>query len=40
MRSSGMSHRWPIDLLLLGPWCITFELHDGEAKRVNLEQYH
>jgi hypothetical protein len=23
-----------------GPWCITFEWIDGEALRVNLEQYH
>ena len=23
-----------------GPWCITFEFADGEARRVNLEQYH
>ena len=23
-----------------GPWCITFEFEDGEARRVNLEQYH
>lgn len=23
-----------------GPWCITFELEDGDAWRVNLEQYH
>lgn len=23
-----------------GPWCITFEWVDGEAWRVNLEQYH
>jgi proteic killer suppression protein len=23
-----------------GPWCITFEWIDGEASRVNLEQYH
>ena len=23
-----------------GPWCITFEFKDGEAHRVNLEQYH
>jgi proteic killer suppression protein len=23
-----------------GPWCITFEFKDGEANRVNLEQYH
>ena len=23
-----------------GPWCITFEWNDGEAIRVDLEQYH
>ncbi|MBW1834061.1 MAG: type II toxin-antitoxin system RelE/ParE family toxin [Deltaproteobacteria bacterium] len=23
-----------------GPWCITFEWEDGEALRVDLEQYH
>lgn len=23
-----------------GPWCITFEFHDGEARRANLEHYH
>ncbi len=23
-----------------GPWCITFEWEEGEALRVNLEQYH
>jgi proteic killer suppression protein len=23
-----------------GPWCITFEWHDGHAERVDLEQYH
>ena len=23
-----------------GPWCITFEFIDGEAWRVDLEQYH
>ena len=23
-----------------GPWCVTFEWKDGEAVRVNLEQYH
>jgi proteic killer suppression protein len=22
-----------------GPWCVTFEWEDGEAVRVNLEQY-
>jgi toxin HigB-1 len=23
-----------------GPWCVTFEWEDGDAVRVNLEQYH
>lgn len=23
-----------------GPWCITFEWHEGAALRVDLEQYH
>jgi proteic killer suppression protein len=23
-----------------GPWCITFEFSDGDAYRVDLEQYH
>jgi toxin HigB-1 len=23
-----------------GPWCLTFEFADGEAHRVDLEQYH
>jgi proteic killer suppression protein len=23
-----------------GPWCITFEFEDGDALRVDLEQYH
>lgn len=23
-----------------GPWCITFEFIDGDAFRVDLEQYH
>jgi proteic killer suppression protein len=23
-----------------GPWCVTVEWEDGEAVRVNLEQYH
>jgi toxin HigB-1 len=23
-----------------GPWCLTFEFADGEARRVDLEQYH
>ena len=23
-----------------GPWCITFEFHDGDAYAVDLVQYH
>jgi proteic killer suppression protein len=23
-----------------GPWCITFEFQEGDAYRVDLEQYH
>ena len=23
-----------------GPWCITFEFEDGDALRVDFEQYH
>ena len=23
-----------------GPWCITFEFKDGDAYRVDYEQYH
>ena len=23
-----------------GPWCVTFEWHEGEALRFDLEQYH
>jgi toxin HigB-1 len=23
-----------------GPWCLTFEWEDGDALRVDLEQYH
>jgi toxin HigB-1 len=23
-----------------GPWCLTFEFDDGDACRVDLEQYH
>jgi toxin HigB-1 len=25
---------------LNGPWCITFEFRDGDAYRVDFEQYH
>ena len=23
-----------------GPWCITFEFREGDAHRVDFEQYH
>ena len=23
-----------------GPWCITFEFEDGDAFRIDFEQYH
>jgi len=23
-----------------GPWCITFEFEDGEALKIDFEQYH
>ena len=23
-----------------GPWCLTFEFEDGDAVRVDFEQYH
>jgi proteic killer suppression protein len=23
-----------------GPWCITFEFEDGDAYRIDFEQYH
>jgi proteic killer suppression protein len=23
-----------------GPWCITFEFEEGDALRVDFEQYH
>ena len=25
---------------VIGPWCITFEFEDGDAYRLNFEQYH
>ena len=34
----GMPKRYSIHVN--GPWCITFEWEEGEALRVNLEQYH
>lgn len=23
-----------------GPWCVTFEFHDGDAHAIDFEQYH
>ena len=34
----GMPKRYSIHVN--GPWCITFEWEEGEAIRVDLEQYH
>lgn len=34
----GMPKRYSIHVN--GPWCITFEWEDGDALRVDLEQYH
>ena len=34
----GLPKRYSIHVN--GPWCITFEWEEGEAVRVNLEQYH
>jgi toxin HigB-1 len=34
----GKSQRY--SLHVNGPWCITFEWEEGEAVRVDLEQYH
>ena len=27
-------------VLVNGPWCLTFEFEDGDAWRVDFEQYH
>ncbi len=34
----GVPKRYSIHIN--GPWCITFECKEGEALRVDLEQYH
>ena len=34
----GLSKRYSMHVN--GPWCITFEWVEGEALRVDLEQYH
>lgn len=37
-RLRGRPQRYTIHVN--GPWCITFEWIDGDAWRVDLEQYH
>jgi len=37
-RLRGRPQRYSIHVN--GPWCITFEWRDGEALRVDLENYH
>jgi proteic killer suppression protein len=37
-RLRGLPLRYTIHVN--GPWCITFEWLDGDAWRVDLEQYH
>ncbi len=37
-RLQGVPKRYSIHVN--GPWCITFEWKEGEAIRVDLEQYH
>ncbi|GEO81715.1 type II toxin-antitoxin system RelE/ParE family toxin [Pararhodospirillum oryzae] len=34
----GKPKRWTVHVN--GPWCITFEWEDGDAFRVDLENYH
>jgi len=34
----GVPRRYSIHVN--GPWCITFEWEEGDALRVDLEQYH
>ena len=34
----GMPKRYSIHVN--GPWCITFEWEDGDAVKIDLEQYH
>lgn len=34
----GQAQRWAI--AVSGPWRITFDWRDGDAHRVDLEQYH
>ncbi|WP_424664377.1 type II toxin-antitoxin system RelE/ParE family toxin [Candidatus Binatus sp.] len=35
---SGKPQRYSVHVN--GPWCITFEWHEGDAWQVDLEQYH
>ncbi|MGA6973902.1 MAG: type II toxin-antitoxin system RelE/ParE family toxin [Candidatus Binatus sp.] len=35
---SGKPQRYSVHVN--GPWCITFEWHEGDAWHVDLEQYH
>ena len=37
-RLRGRSVRYSVHIN--GPWCLTFEWEDGDAVRVNIEQYH
>ncbi|MBF0270160.1 MAG: type II toxin-antitoxin system RelE/ParE family toxin [Alphaproteobacteria bacterium] len=34
----GMPKRYTVHVN--GPWCLTFEWEDGDALRIDLEQYH
>lgn len=34
----GKPKRWSVHVN--GPWCITFAFEDGDALRVDLENYH
>jgi len=34
----GMPKRYSIHVN--GPWCITFEWEDGDALKIDLDQYH
>jgi proteic killer suppression protein len=35
---NGLPQRYSVHVN--GPWCITFEFENGDALRVNFEQYH
>ena len=34
----GKLRRYPVHIN--GPWCLTFEFEDGDALRIDFEQYH